>query len=115
MVALANIFNTILKKKDFKDAKDIDYLLEICKKFPGFDLPHIILLNYHPDIFNQEFWKKGQDLRNHYKFNLQNYFRTTASSPNLENAVNFTPEKITAVDQKSILIEFLNKPKPKFI
>jgi hypothetical protein len=115
MVALANIFNSILKKKDFKGAKDIDYLLEICKKFPGFDLPHIILLNYHPDIFNQEFWKKGEDLRNHYKFNLQNYFRTPVTSPNLEIAENIKQEKITVLDQKSILIEFLNKPKPKFI
>ena len=115
MVALANIFNTILKKKDFRDPKDIDYLLEICKKLPGFDLPHIILLNYHPDIFNQEFWKKGEDLRNHYKFNLQNYFRTPASASSFENDRMIKQENITAIDQKSILIEFLNKPKPKFI
>ncbi|MCP9766975.1 hypothetical protein EGI22_03575 [Lacihabitans sp. LS3-19] len=115
MVALVNIFNNIIKKKGSKDSKDVDYLLEICKKFPSFDLPHILLLNYQPDIFNQDLWKKGEELSIQYKYNLKHYFepehKETANDANgIKNQVN-----LNSFDQKSILLDFLNKPKPKFI
>lgn len=115
MVALGNIFNTILKKKDYRDPKDVDYLLEICKKFPEFDLPHILLLNYQPDIFNQEVWKKGEDLRNQYNFNLHHYFETPKTESFVENSNSTKPDNLNIIDQKTILEAFLNKPKPKFI
>lgn len=114
MVDTKNIFHTIIQKKDFKDQKDVDRLIEICKSYPNFKLPYILLLNYQPDIFNQEFWKKGEEFLLDSKTSVNNYFGRNKTEKNIlsKNSLLSPNHKI---DQKSLLSNFLLKANPKFI
>lgn len=115
MVISPVIFNNIVQKKDFKDQKDIDYLIQICKAYPNFKLPYILLLNYQPDFFNHDFWRKGEEIIIQSKNNLNSYFQNDSkadSSKNLKSMVNEFPKDI---DQKAVLQNYLMKPLPKFI
>jgi hypothetical protein len=115
MVISPIVFNNIVQKKDFKDQKDIDYLIQICKAYPSFKLPYILLLNYQPDFFNHDFWKKGEEFIIQSKDNLNGYFQKDykpASSRHLQPIVYDFPQSL---DQKTVLQNFLNKSLPKFI
>jgi hypothetical protein len=115
MVISPAVFNHIVQKKDFKDQKDIDYLIKICKAYPNFKLPYILLLNYQPDFFNHDFWKKGEEIIIQSKNNLSSYFQNdnkTDTSKHLKSLVQDFPKNL---DQKTILQNYLTKPLPKFI
>jgi hypothetical protein len=112
---MKDIFNNIIQKKDFKDPKDIDLLIELCKKYPNFRLPYMLLLHYQPDFFNQEFWKKGEDFLLESKSYLKHYYEgaTAQEFGSLNRTLGADNSKKT--DQVSILRKFLEKDIPKFI
>jgi hypothetical protein len=115
MVKEAVLFNNLVEKKEFRDRKDIDALLNICKAYPNFKLPYILLLNYQPDIFNHDFWAKGEEFLLQSKSDLKSYFQVekiTEKAPDSMPRKDFASQ---AIDQKSILQNFLTNPLPKFI
>ena len=115
MVKEAVLLNNLVEKRDFRDQKDIDALLKICKAYPNFKLPYILLLNYQPDIFNHDFWAKGEEFLLHAKLDLNSYFQKGSISEKTANSVFRKDLGIQGTDQKSILQKFLTKPIPKFI
>jgi hypothetical protein len=114
-MSMKDIFNNIIQKKDFKDPKDIDLLIEICKAYPHFKLPYVLLLNYQPDFFNQEFWKKGEEYLLEAKANLKHYFDGGASLERSHANKPFAVGGSKKIDQRLLLQKFLEKGHPKFI
>ncbi len=115
MVKEALHFNNLIQKKDFRDPKDIDALLNICKAYPNFKLPYILLLNYQPDFFNHDFWRKGEEFLLQSKSDLKSYFHVENKSENASDSMFRKDFDSQPIDQKSILEKYLTKPIPKFI
>jgi hypothetical protein len=115
MVISPEIFNNLVLKKDFSDAEAIDYLISVCKAYPNFMLPHILLLNYEPDFFHKEFWEKGEEMFLSSKNNLNAFM----GKESVEERVILNKIKnnslVNTVDQKVILLQYLSKDAPKFI
>ena len=115
MVISPEIFNNLVLKKDFRDQKDIDYLISVCKAYPNFKLPYILLLNYQPDFFNQEFWKKGEEIILSSKSNLNAYLGKDIGEEKIKSNKVLNHSLLTSSDQKTILQQYLAKDTPKFI
>lgn len=115
MVKEALHFNNLIQKKDFRDQKDIDALLNICKAYPNFKLPYILLLNYQPDIFNHDFWRRGEEILLQSKSDLKSYFQVENKSEKASDSTFRRDFDSKPIDQKSILEKYLTKQIPKFI
>jgi hypothetical protein len=115
MVKEALHFNNLIQKKDFRDQKDIDALLNICKAYPNFKLPFILLLNYQPDFFNHDFWRKGEEFLLQSKSDLKSYFQEESKSDIALESMFRKDFDAKPIDQKSILEKYLTKQTPKFI
>ncbi|MCP9761393.1 hypothetical protein [Lacihabitans soyangensis] len=115
MVISPDIFNNLVLKKDFRDQKDADYLISLCKAYPNFKLPFILLLNYQPDFFNQEYWKKGEELILNSKSNWNAYLRVEGAEAHKAGSKMGGHNNGKCVDQKAILQKYLSKDTPSFI
>lgn len=115
MVISPDIFNNLVLNKDYSDPKDMEYLITLCQAYPNFKLPYILLLNYEPDFYHREFWKKGEEFIMNSKNNLNPYL----GKETVEEWVNLTKNKSNnleeTIDPKDILKQYLSKDVPKFI
>ena len=118
MVKAIEILNKLLEKQDFRDQKDVDCLLGLCKEYPDFKLPFLLLLNYQPDFFNADFWKKGDEFALNSKELFDVYFKKKTINRPKKN-LTFKALFETATDkcniQKEIIKTYLNKPLKRFI
>jgi hypothetical protein len=115
MVISPEIFNNLVLKKDCSDTVAIGYLMSVCQAYPNFILPHILLLNYEPDFFNQEFWKKGEEFVLNSKNNVNAYMGKESVEEEVVANKNKNNNLPNSIDQKVILRQYISKDVPKFI
>ena len=118
MVKAAEILNKIVDRQDFRDQKEVDHLLKICREDPDFKQPFILLKNYQPDFFNSEFWKRGEDFEQVSKELFDCYYGNTSLVESTQKQKSqLTPNEIqdSYITQRKAIELYLMKPKETFI
>jgi hypothetical protein len=89
---------------------DLEILVAFAKENPDESLPHLLLQNYTPDLFNSDLWMKADVIKAQYKGLLADSDGGKTTEYEAEKVV----VNVTLAEQWAIIDAFMAKKLPVF-